>query len=116
MREGTFIHEGFRVIAGANYSWVVTNNDERSGIYRQPVAFSNSADLLKWLAGELAQLGPQNNSESEPTRLYREPKKPREWWLDIELDGAVTVYPANQVFKATGEVIHVREVLEDETK
>jgi hypothetical protein len=45
------------------------------------------------------------------TRLYREPRKAREWWLDIELDGAVTVYPANQVFKATGEVIHVREVL-----
>jgi hypothetical protein len=48
-------------------------------------------------------------------KLYKEPRKPREWWLNVRIDGHVDVYQPNEAFPKTGEAVYVREVLpEDE--
>jgi hypothetical protein len=48
-------------------------------------------------------------------RLYREPRKAREWWVNVRMDGSVSLYQTREEsISALGETVHVREVLGDD--
>jgi hypothetical protein len=47
--------------------------------------------------------------------MATEKREPREWWLAIDEDGGVSVFPTEQLADETGwPIVHVREVLPEE--
>jgi hypothetical protein len=73
---------------------------------------SRQAGLFNWNYPDM----PSTIIAFRITRLYREPRKAREWWIVYADDGlGYSVYETKfEAVQFAGEVIHVREVLGDD--